>query len=142
MPWQGVQDRQALMQQGSARTYAPDSSVVRQTSNSTVAGLPMATAPSGVSCLRRCPKFSALLVSAQVRISVYLRHAHSTLSQPEMSLLSTPVSEGLLWAHACCTKAVVLLLLMQWHPAHRGETFSKQKPSCWLYMPEAAARSL
>lgn len=47
----------------------PDSSVVRQTSNSAVAGLPMATAPSPLSGRRRWPKFSAREVSAQVSTS-------------------------------------------------------------------------
>ena len=45
---------------------APGSRLVRQTSNSAVAGLPTATAPAPSSARRRCPKFSAREHSAQV----------------------------------------------------------------------------
>lgn len=45
----------------------PDSKLVRQTSNSAVAGLPMATAPAPSSGRRRWPKFSAREHSAHVR---------------------------------------------------------------------------
>ena len=44
----------------------PDSRLVRQTSNSAVAGLPMATAPAPSSGRRRWPKFSAREHSAHV----------------------------------------------------------------------------
>jgi hypothetical protein len=68
----------------------PGSRLVRQTSNSAVAGLPMPTADAPSSCLRSAVKFSARDSSAHVRISVYLQSSTTTMTSNQASELPRP----------------------------------------------------
>lgn len=78
---------------------APGNRLVRTTSNSAVAGLPMVTAPPAPSPRRSAPKFSSREQSAHVRISVQPAAATSprSSSHSAFSGSSRPVVASLGW---------------------------------------------
>ena len=100
------------MPQSSGGRRLPGNKLVRQTSNSMVAGLPTLTADCPSSDLQMAPKFSARLTRAQVATSVKPAIAHSTRSisvswlrgssEPTVTVCGT-FSSRLLKPHAMAT---------------------------------------